>query len=77
MSQVAQYDRRYVQDHVSRYKAAMMPGGGNAAMERALDSLWRIASNADLFPVDVLQSGLSEAQYSEILIWLRVEGFNV
>ena len=71
------YNEAYISEHVRRFNRATAEG----KHALAVDSLWRIASNADLYSVDELNTwtveGMPISIQDEILDWLEDEGFEV
>lgn len=70
-------NRQYIQNHCFRYQQAVarnQPG-------LAIDSLWRISSNADLHSIGELNqftsNGMPENIQQDILVWLRLNNFNI
>ncbi|XGV99620.1 MAG: hypothetical protein ACAF41_11860 [Leptolyngbya sp. BL-A-14] len=71
------YNETYITDHVQRFNQATAQG----KHALAVDSLWRISSNADLHSIEQLneftRNGMPENIQTDIIAWCRLQGFDI
>jgi len=70
--QTQAYNAVYINNQLTKYRAAQ-------STEGRIECFWRIASHADLFPVNDLDctGQLSDQQVNYIYEWLATQGFTV